>query len=336
MDTIRTAVIGVGGMAQTHIERLLKHPHAEIAALVDISEGSLARTQERHGGSLADTLTFSDYREMLRDIKPQAVVICTPHTLHFAQAMDCLDAGAHVLCEKPMVTRVADAHALMAKVHETGLVLALAYQRHTEDKFRYIRSKITSGEFGAVQMVAALQQQGWKTGTAGTWRHDPALSGGGQINDSGSHLLDIVLWTTGLAPARVSAFMDNKGTPVDINSAVTVQFEGGAQGTFTVVGDAAGWHEDITIWCERGTFYIRNGGHFLVQGTDGKLFTPDAADLPPGTDVDTNFFAAIQGAEPVAASPTDGLHTIELTEAAWQSAAQGGKLVDVKRSMPGV
>ena len=331
MDTIRLGMVGVGGMAQTHIERLLNHPDAHLAALVDISEGSITRTRERHGGPLADTPVFSDYREMLREIKPDAVVICTPHTLHFAQSMDALDAGAHVLCEKPMVTTVADAHALRTKVDETGRVLALAYQRHTESKFRYIRNAIASGEYGAVQMVAALQQQDWKRNTAGTWRHDPLLSGGGQINDSGSHLLDIVLWTTGLAPARVSAFMDNKGTPVDINSAVAVQFEGGAQGTFTVVGDAAGWHEDITIWCERGTFYVRNGGQFVVQGTDGSLFTPNAADLPPGTDVDANFLAAIGGREPVAASPLDGLHTIELTEAAWRSAAGGGKLVDVER-----
>lgn len=331
-DTIKTAIIGTGGMAQGHIKRMAELPEVTLAALVDISDKSLERTRERQGEAVANVPTYKDYKEMLAEVKPDAVVIVTPHTLHFPMAMDSLDAGAHVLLEKPMVNKVSEAHALIKKIDETKKVVALGYQRHSMPHFRYIKEKIASGEFGNVQFINALQQQGWAKGTAGSWRQDAALSGGGQINDSGSHLLDIVLWTTGLAPANVAAFMDNRGTPVDINSALSVQFTSGAQGTISVVGDAAGWYEDITIWCDNGSFYVRNDGSFQVQGTDGKMFTPDTSQMPEGSDVDMNFINAVLGKEEVAAAPINGLRTIELTEAAWESGRAGGKLTPVKRS----
>lgn len=331
-DKIRVGMIGVGGIAQGHVDRLLKLPEVEIVALADASEQSIEKTQKRHAEGVANATTFADYRKMLEAAKPEAVVICTPHTQHFQQAADSLDSGAHVLLEKPMVNRVVDAHALLKKIDQTKKVVGLAYQRHTMPEFRYIKEKIASGEFGQVQFINALQQQGWAKGTAGSWRQDPALSGGGQINDSGSHLLDIILWTTGLAPDQVAAFIDNRGTPVDINTAMTVKFTNGAEGTISVVGDAAGWYEDITIWCDKGTFYVRNAGGFQVQGTDGKILTPDLADMPAGSDVDTNFIHTIEGTEEIAAAPINGLRTIELTEAAWESGAAGGQRTAVKRS----
>ena len=331
-DTIRVGIIGVGGMAQGHIERLATLPEAEIVAISDVSELSLKKTQERQGERVAKAATFADHRKMLEAVKPDAVLICSPHTPHFPQAMDCLDAGCHVLLEKPMVNKVSEAQALLKKIDETKKIVGLAYQRHGTPHFRYIREKIASGEYGEVQFVNALQQQGWAKGTAGSWRQDPVISGGGQINDSGSHLLDIVLWTTGLAPEKVAAFMDNRGTPVDINSALSIKFTNGAHGNISVVGDAAGWYEDITIWCDKGTFYVRNNSGFQVQGTDGKTFTPESADMPAGSDVDTNFIHAILGREEIAAAPINGLRTIELTEAAWESAAAGGQLTTVKWS----
>ncbi len=331
-DTLKMAVIGTGGMAQGHIAKLLTMPEVEMTAFVDNNPQSLERTQKRHGEAVAGVKTYADYKEMLAGTKPDAVLIATPHTLHFPMAMDSLDAGCHVLLEKPMVNKITEAHALLAKIKETGKVVALGYQRHSLPHFRYIKEKIASGEFGSVQFITALQQQGWAKGTAGSWRQDPALSGGGQINDSGSHLLDIVLWASGLAPQEVAAFMDNRGTPVDINSALSIKFTNGAQGNISVIGDAAGWYEDITFWCDHGTFYVRNDGTFRVQGTDGKTFEPEAAQMPEGSDVDTNFVRAVLGTEEVAAAPINGLRTIELTEAAWESAKAGGHPTPVVRS----
>ena len=186
-----------------------------------------------------------------------------------------------------------------------------------------MQQQIASGALGAVTFISALQCQQWKKGTKGTWRQDPVLSGGGQINDSGSHLLDILLWVTGLTVAEVSAFMDNCGTPVDINSAVAMRFTNGAQGTISVIGDAPTWHEDITIWCERGVFFYRNGKLEFCDEA-GKRQPLEKEDLPATQNIDENFIAAVRGEGQPAAPPICGLRTIELTEAAWKSAAQNG------------
>ncbi|HEY3333423.1 MAG TPA: Gfo/Idh/MocA family oxidoreductase [Capsulimonadaceae bacterium] len=332
MAKIRVGFIGVGGIAQGHISRLAALDDVEIVAIADPNEESVTKSRERHVEQLADVAAYSDYRDLLERSRPEAVVICTPHTQHCAQALDSLDAGAHVLLEKPMVCNVPDARKILSKIDQTGKVFGLAYQRHTSADFRYIRTKIMSGEVGAVQSINAIQQQDWKRLTIGTWRQVPELSGGGQINDSGSHLLDVILWATGLAPEYVSAFIDNKGTPVDINSSVNVKFLGGATATLNIVGDAPKWYEDVTIWCESGAFYVRNGGQFTEQLADGTFHTPEADPTVAISDISTNFIRAIQGTEEIAAPAICGLRTIELTEAAWQSGAAGGALTAVNRS----
>ena len=242
--------------------------------------------------------------------------------------MNAVESGKHLLLEKPMVCQVDQAHQFLARVDKKpdSQIVALAYQRHAQGQFMYMKDKIASGELGAVTFIAALQCQEWLKGTAGSWRQTQELSGGGQINDSGSHLLDILLWVTGLTVAEVSAFMDNMGTPVDINSAVTMRFTNGAQGTISIVGDAPSWHEDLTIWGEKGTFFFRNGTLTFVN-EKGKRTTLDGDALPAGQNIDQNFIGAIRGENAVAAPPICGLRTIELTEAAWKSAAQNGAVV---------
>ena len=331
-DRIRVGMIGVGSIAQGHIQNLLASHHAEIVALCDPSEESINKTLERNDDLVEEVEQFQDYRDLLAGAKPDAVVICSRHADHFAQIMDSMDAGAHVLTEKPLVNTTTDAYAVLKKQRETGKIVGIAYQRHTTPHFRYIRDAIASGEYGPVQAVAVLQQQGWKRGTIGSWRQDPALSGGGQLHDSGSHLIDILLWTTGLTAKSVAAVIDNRGAKVDINSALAVRFVENAVGTVTVIGDSMGWHEDMTIWCDRGTFYVRSDTGLRVQRPDGRLFTPAEADMAGSANIDDNFIAAIRGEAEIAAPTVCGLRAIELTEAAWKSAAQQGLPVEVEHA----
>lgn len=319
---VRIGLIGVGGIARHHINQILPIEGAEIVALCDINPAQIDKATERFP-DLKGTFFTPDYKALLARPDVDAVEIATPHTLHFAQALDAIEAGKHILLEKPMVCRVEDAHALLKRLEGYEKVMALAYQRHAMGQFMHMRERIASGELGAVTFISALQCQQWKKGTAGSWRQDLGLSGGGQINDSGSHLLDIILWVSGLTVAEVAAFMDNCGTPVDINSAVTMRFTSGAQGTISVIGDAPTWHEDITIWCERGVFFYRNG-RLEFCDAEGKRTPLEKEGLPAGQNIDQNFIGAIRGENAVAAPPICGLRTIELTEAAWKSAAQNG------------
>lgn len=316
---VRIGIIGTGGIAQGHIRRILAHPHGEITAICDIVPEQMEKTVERFP-QIAEVPRFTSYNDLIESGLVDGVNICTPHTTHFEQIMNSLDNGLHVLSEKPMVCKVSDAHAVIRRVHETGKVFVLNYQRHYQPEFLYIRQAIKDGTYGKVQFVQGLQCQGWLKGCAKTWRHDPALSGGGQLNDSGSHLLAVLLFVTDLPVAEVTGYIDNLSVPVDINSALSIKFEGGAQGNLTVVGNAPTWHEDITIWCENGVFFLRNG-HLEVCDGDGKRFTPTPEEMPAGSDPDVNFINAVLGKEPIGSPAYWGLRVIELTEAAWRAAA---------------
>lgn len=318
-NKVRIGLIGCGGIAHLHGNQLANIPDAEIVALNDNSQASVDRFKTAFPVT-KDVPVFEDYREMLDKVEMDAVEISTPHTLHFPQAMDCLDKGLHVLLEKPMVCSVAHAKELIAKREKAGKVIILSYQRHFQPQYRYMRQAILDGQIGNVTYVSALQCQNWKHAVANTWRQIPELSGGGQLNDSGSHLIDMILWTTGLAVDEVYGYIDNCGTPVDINSALSMKFANGAQGTVSVVGDAPTWWEDFTIWGESGALFYRNGKLTQCDST-GKAFEPEMPEADGNPD--KNFVDAILGRDKVWSTPEGGLRVIELTEAAWKSGETG-------------
>ena len=329
MNQIRMGFIGCGGNASSHIGRVLEFPDVDIVALADIDGDSIERLRNRYEG-VKDIPVFRDHAELLENIELDAVEISTPHTLHYQQIMASLDRGLHVLCEKPMVCRVKHAHDVIAKSQEVDKVLMVSYQRHLAAEFRFVRNQIQCGELGDIQFVSALQDQGWYHGTQGTWRQQMALSGGGQLNDSGSHLLDVMLWMTGLEVADVQACMENFESEVDINSAMTVKFTNGALGNISIVGNSpvSGMWEDITIWGTKAVVYMRNGQITYKEAT-GETRQP--TDLPGGSTPDRNFVDAIFGRDEVQVPAQCGLRVIELTEAAWESARTGVR-ADVVRS----
>ena len=320
---IRMGFIGCGGNASGHIGRSLEIPEVEIVGLCDVSEESIGRARERNPGA-ADLPAFGDYKELLEKVEMDAVQISTPHTLHFEQIMDSLDRGLHVLTEKPMVCSVDHARQVIARAEKVGKVLMVAYQRHLMPQFRYVRNQIMAGELGEIQFISALQDQAWYKGTTGTWRQQLALSGGGQLNDSGSHLLDIILWMTGLEVEQIQAYMDNFESEVDINSALSIRFRNGAMGNISVVGNSptGGMWEDITIWGSKAVIYMRQGKITIKTSLSNEAYEPTG--LPGATSPDRNFVDAILGRDQVQVPPVCGLRVIELTEAAWKSAETGG------------
>ncbi|MGZ3681464.1 MAG: Gfo/Idh/MocA family protein, partial [Ktedonobacterales bacterium] len=109
MPTLRYAIIGAGaGIAPNHIQALGHLPQARIAGMSDINA---ERGAER--AAAAGCPFFVDYRELLESVRPDVVVICTPHPLHAPIALDCFAAGAHVLTEKPLAVEVAEADAMI-------------------------------------------------------------------------------------------------------------------------------------------------------------------------------------------------------------------------------
>jgi predicted dehydrogenase len=326
---VRLGLIGCGGIMNVHVRQLQPVRAAEIVGLADPSDDMMDRLVARNPG-LDGLPRFADYADMIDAVELDGVIIATPHTLHYEQIITSLDQGLHVLAEKPLVCTVGEARSVMRKASRRGLVLMIAYQRHFFPAFRYARKLVQTGKIGRVTFVQALQAQEWLNATRGTWRQDPALSGGGQLNDSASHLLDIVLWVTDLAPQTVYAEIDNCGAKVDILSGLAIRFKGGAIGSLAVVGDAPAWWEEVTFYGEKGALYIRDN-RLLLQTGYPKTKTTDVTDRGKYRgDADRNFVGAIRGTAEPQTPPIWGLRVIQVTEAAWES-ARTGERVKVKR-----
>ena len=317
------AFIGCGGNARGHGRSVSSVDNVEIVALADPSEGSLNAFKETVG--LDDSVpTYADHVEMLTAAKPDAVVISSPHGLHFEHIMDALDAGCHVHTEKPMVCTVDHAKQVMAKVEKTGLHLMIGYQRHLSSTYQYCRNVVQSGELGRVNFVAAQQSQNWYRNQQGKWRQDPFLGGGGQLNDSGSHLIDILLWVLEVSPDTVFAMIDNLDIEVDVLTAMSIKFNTGALCNISIVGHAyGGVQETFSIWMEEGSLYLQDGKLYR-QEKSGRPELVDESKLPASANKDVAFIELIRGER--TENPIDvanGLRVIQLTEAAWQSAELG-------------
>jgi predicted dehydrogenase len=312
-----------------HVAQLRPVRAAEIVGLADPSGPMIDRLVE-HNPRLTGLPRFADYTTMLDELHLDGVIIATPHTLHYEQIMTCLDHDLHVLAEKPMVCSVKHARSVIRKSRRKGRVLMIAYQRHFYPAFRYARELIAAGKIGKVTFVQALQAQEWLRATRGTWRQKMSLSGGGQLNDSGSHLVDIMLWVTDLTPDTVYAEINKRGTEVDILSGLTVRFRGGAIGSIAVVGDAPGWWEDVTFYGEKGALYVRDNRLLLQVGGPGAELKDVTERRRYRGDADRNFVNSILGKEEPQTPPVCGLRVMQLTEAAWES-ARAGQTVKVRR-----
>jgi len=193
----RIGFIGAGGIAIGHYHRLHETKKAQVVALNEPSNASLKRFYEHCPG--ADKLpVYRDYKDMLKKEHVDGVVILSPHTVHYEQINYSLNKGLHVLTEKPMVCTIKHAKALIKKATAVNRTLMISYQRHYDPSFRYMRSQIQKGALGEIEFVQAVLSQEWLRLTRNTWRQTMEMSGGGQLNDSGSHLVDILMWMTGM------------------------------------------------------------------------------------------------------------------------------------------
>jgi predicted dehydrogenase len=324
MSKVRVAILGCGGMAGAHARRFKPNPDVEIVALSDVSEDVVNAYIDKNLADYPRPAVFTDPARMYAEAKPDAVTIVTPHTLHFEHGMQALDAGCHVLMEKPMVTEADQAYKLAAKVKETGKVFTIGYNTPCTPEFRYLRNVIRNGELGKLETVSGWLTQNWRQATAGSWRQNPALSGGGQMYDSGAHLFNSLVWLVEQPVGEVLAFTDNVGTPVDINGTANIRFANGVLATITIVGNCpnsgAGMYLSFTDgrvevdgW--NGTWikvFKRDGGEVKYPPIEGKAETPN-----------DNFINAILGRDEPMTSPLNGINQSELMDAIYESARTG-------------
>ncbi|RCW42243.1 Gfo/Idh/MocA family protein [Paenibacillus prosopidis] len=315
MSKVRIGMIGTGGISHLHARQLLELDEAEITAIADPNPDSRDSFVSKF--ELQDVKQFDDYKEMLAQADMDAAIICSPHTLHFYQAMDVLESGCHVLIEKPMTCSSEEAEQLIAAAEQAGKLLQVSYQRHFQPEFLYIRQAIADGLIGKLTSINASLYQEWKQMTTGTWRQVPELSGGGMLMDSGSHIVDVLLWTTGMTPVEVKPQLYQQGAPVEIDSFTSIRFAEGAIAGLNIVGCAPCWHETFMFCGEDGAIFYDNGKIMLRRL--GK--EPIIPKLPQQTtNQDKSFVDAILGRHEVMVPGIFAKKVVGLTEMIYQAA----------------
>lgn len=257
MNPLRIGIIGTGGISNFHGEMIETLEDAVITALADPNE--LNRNKFKAKFDLTDVKEYTDYRDLLNEGFADAVIICSPHSMHYEHAAAALQSGHHVLLEKPMTVRVEEAEKLEEAAKASGKVLQIGYQRLFMPEFVYIKQVLDSGKLGKLTSLTACLYQNWEQLTIGTWRQIPELSGGGTLFDSGSHALAAILWLTGLEPLQAKAISDFRGTPVEINTYSVVRFSEGVIAGINIIGNAADWFETYTLCGEKGVLHYDNG-----------------------------------------------------------------------------
>lgn len=324
-DTVRVGLTGTGGLGM-HVARGFESvDDATVHSIADLSDDSRRSAGERLG--IPDERRYSDHVEMLDDADIDGVVIATPHTLHYDQTVAALERDIHTLCEKPMCTNIANAKDLVQRSEAANATLMIGYQRHLDPAFMTAREALAE-EVGVPKFITAEVTQDWITGCRGSWRTDPGLSGGGQLYDTGSHLLDVVLWTTQLTPVEVNARMvfDDEEDRVDKQAALNITFDNGAVADVGVSGDTPAVREHLHVWGDEGAFYVSGEDwdprEIYFIDDDGGEHHP-SLDRWGSKDKPEVFADVIRdGIEPPA-TPRDALKVTAVTEAAYESARTG-------------
>ncbi len=323
MQKIKMAILGCGGMSGAHARRFKDNANVEIVALCDVSEEIVEKYIAKHlADYVAKPAVFTDAAQMYAQIKPDAVTIVTPHTLHFEHGIQALEAGCHVLMEKPMVTESSQAHQLAQKAKETGKIVVVGYNTPCTPRFRYVREVIRAGEVGKLETVTGWQTQNWAKGTVGTWRQKPELSGGGQMYDSGAHMFNSLVWSVEAPVEAVAAFVDNLGYAVDINGTVNIRFQNGVLATMTIAGNCPASAAGMVYTFDNGRIEVDGWGGAWIKVWKGSEAIEPVLQGESGTPND-NFIEAILGrAEPLT-SPLNGVIQSELMDAIYESAKTG-------------
>lgn len=261
-----------------------------IAARIDnrfeLVAGALSANPENAKASAADLhiapeRAYTSYEDMLRAEKArpdgiQAVVIVTPNHMHFPVAKACLEAGIHVICDKPVTRTLEEALELEQLVQKSGCFFGLTHNYSGYPLVRYARELVEQGKLGKLRVVQVEYPQEWLTEAAAAgnkqaaWRTDPARSGlGGCLGDIGTHAFQLARFITQQPVSSVCADLTSfvEGRQVDDNVHVMLRFAGGAKGML--------WSSQVAPGCENGLrirVYGDKGGIEWAQENPNELW----------------------------------------------------------------
>lgn len=211
---LRVAFIGAGGIARVHMKHLTKYSDTEVVAAADVSDAALQKAKQEY--NIANL--YSDWKEMLKKEKPDAVSVCTPNGMHAEPTIAALQSGCHVLVEKPLAMHASEGQAMVDAARNAGKHLVIAFQWRYHPKAQFLRAALNKGQFGKVLVMqcSAMRRRGipnW--GVFG--RKD--LQGGGPLIDVGVHIMEMAHYVMGeprpvAASGQIFQYLGNR--PCDV------------------------------------------------------------------------------------------------------------------------
>ena len=196
---IKVGIIGVGSIAEEHIKAYLENSDVELYAFCDINEKRLKEMGEKYGV----TRLFTKKEDLLALSGIDAVSICTWNSEHAPCTIAALNAGKHVLCEKPMAMNTAEAEEMKAAAEKNGKLLMIGFVRRYGCDCKLLKEFVEKGDFGELYYSKATYLR--RNGNPGGWFGDKSRSGGGPLVDLGVHVIDLVRYIGG-NPKPISVY----------------------------------------------------------------------------------------------------------------------------------
>ncbi len=347
---VRLGFLGAGWWATAnHIPILAQRDDVELAAVCRLGRAELRQLQEKFGFPFAT----ESAAELVKQPGLDAVVVSSPHTLHYEHARLALERGLHVLCEKPFTTKAEHARELVRLAEAKGLHLLVPYGWHYKPFVQRAKAWLDAGAVGRVEYVLChmaspirglLRGERFRIDTSGqaeqplfepdpkTWA-DPTVAGGGYGHAQLSHSTGMLCWLTGLVPETVYALMTAPGARVDLYDALSVRFAGGVVGTVSGAGTVPEVGKDLfqvdlrifgsdgmlLLDCDRARLELRRHDGRVERmelASDAGAYTCDG---PPH-----NFVDLVLGKTAVNWAPGEAaMRSVLLLDAAYRSAASG-------------
>ena len=332
MQKVRVGIIGMGNMGKHHAEYLLagKVPRCELTAVCSTSPQKLESYKQR------GVKVFGDGEELIRSKDIDAVLVATPHYQHTTLGISALNAGKHVMIEKPISAHKADAERLIAvRKDHPKLVFAAMFQLRTENRYVKIKKLISEGHLGEIVRFSWIVTDWFRTEayySSGGWRATWKGEGGGVLINQCLHQLDMLQWLLGM-PARVRSFVQlGRFHNIEVEDQVTayLEFPNNATGVFIAsTGEAPGTNRfeiagtmgKLVLENDKLTF-VRNEVSMIEQNKTAKLgfLKPETwnIDVPITTSpaqhatLMENFVNAIIDGAPLISPGEQGIHSIEL------------------------
>lgn len=284
---IRLAMVGGGeGAFIGEIHRTAARLDGRYVLMAGAFSGDEQRSRASgHALGLAPERCYGDWRDMLaretqRSDGAQAVAVVTPNHLHAAVAMACLEAGLHVLCDKPLTATLEEAEALATVAQRSRGKLCVTYNYSGYPMVRHARELVRRGALGDIRSVQARYAQDWlalpveRNGNKqAAWRTDPARAGGGGcIGDIGTHAYQLLCFVTDLSPQSLLADLQSAvpGRALDDNAQILLRFNQGARGMLWASQTAPGRANHLAL----EVYGSRGGLRWCQEEPDDLWFTP--------------------------------------------------------------